>query len=166
MTAQISSPIDVQTEIQKALNEFFKALRRLRELSITPNSKDITCQLGEWLVEQLYDGQRSTNGIQRDWDVRLKGGSRIQVKSHAKAPTTNARWSQINYDLHAQVDELVIIVFDQKYQIKEFYKAPWHAVLPRIRRHADKDRIFWDDLKEFNLALNDVPNQDVLVSFR
>lgn len=166
MLSQTCPSVDVQIEIQKALKAYFDAFDRLRDLSVTPNSRAFTCQIGEWLVAQMYDGERATSGIQKGWDVRLKSNVRVQVKSHAKASTTEARWSNINCDPHAETDELAILRFSQQYQLLEFYRAPWDQVLLLIRRHADKDRIFWDDLKDFKIELNDLPNQEVLKPFR
>lgn len=41
----------------------------MRQLNIAPKSKDFTTKLGEWLVEQNYEGKRAKSGIQKYWDV-------------------------------------------------------------------------------------------------
>ena len=76
------------TEIKNAILDYLSALRKMRQLNITPNSKDFTSQLGEWLVEQIYEGKRAESGIQKCWDV-IVGNKKIQVKTHAKANINN-----------------------------------------------------------------------------
>lgn len=34
---------------------------------------DFSYQIGEWLVEMIYEGKRATSGIQKGWDVDGKG---------------------------------------------------------------------------------------------
>lgn len=42
------------TEVNEALQNYLSAASRLRQLGITPNKRDFTCQIGEWLVSNLY----------------------------------------------------------------------------------------------------------------
>ena len=46
-----------------AFENYFKALNELTTLGITQNKKDFTSQLGEWLVETLFDGKISEIGL-------------------------------------------------------------------------------------------------------
>ena len=50
---------------------FYNLMADLKDLDVLINKKDFTCQIGEWLVASLYDGERSTNGIQKDWDIKV-----------------------------------------------------------------------------------------------
>ncbi len=52
-----------------AFDAFFKSMKVLRDEGILINKKDFTCQIGEWVVEMLYEGKRATSGIQKGWDV-------------------------------------------------------------------------------------------------
>ena len=69
-------------------------LNKLRDEGVLLNKKDFTCQIGEWLAETISDGKRATNGIQKGWDVEIKGKF-IQVKAHAKKQGNNNRWSAV-----------------------------------------------------------------------
>lgn len=69
-------------KIKLAFQNYFKALNELKSLCVTKNKKDFTSQLGEWLVETLYDGKRSENGIEKYWDIECYLG-KVQVKTHA-----------------------------------------------------------------------------------
>jgi len=80
--------------IKIALDNYFRALSVLKGYGLIPNQKDFTGQLGEWFVSEVYGGTRSTNGIEKDWDVKI-GDKLVQVKTHAKAETTTARFSFI-----------------------------------------------------------------------
>ncbi len=70
-------------KLKVAFEDYFKALKELNALGVTKNKKDFTSQLGEWLVETLYDGKRSENGIEKYWDIECYLG-KVQVKTHAK----------------------------------------------------------------------------------
>jgi len=123
----------------KALKKFFKALETLRAEGILINKKDFTCQLGEWLVETMYDGKRARSGIQPGWDVEANG-MHIQVKAHAKAETNKAKFSAVNPRTKEKIDELIIVVFTQDYKLKRFYKIPWRAAKKHIHPRGKAQR--------------------------
>jgi hypothetical protein len=152
------------TEIKNAILDYLSALRKMRQLNITPNSKDFTSQLGEWLVEQIYEGKRAESGIQKCWDV-IVGNKKIQVKTHAKANKNNARWSYIKFNINADIDELIIIVFTPDYKLKEFLKVDWKNALPLIKTEKDGDKIYWNHLKEFKENIKNLPGQEVISLF-
>ncbi len=153
------------TEIQKALFDYLTALRKMRQLNIAPNSKDFTSQLGEWLIEQIYGGKRAESGIQKSWDV-IVDNKKIQVKTHAKAKTTSARWSYLKFDKQANVDELIILIFSDDYKLKEFLKVDWSSALPLIKSEKDGDKIYWNHLKEFQVEIKNLPKQEIISLFR
>ncbi len=152
------------SEISDALKNYFSALNKLRELKIITNSKDFTSQVGEWLVLQLLGGEKAKSGIQKHWDI-VTNGKKIQVKTHAKASTNNARWSAIKYDESAEIDELIIIVFTENYKLLEFYKIPWIIALHKIKRNKDRDVISWDDLSEYKVLIDQLPKQNLINLF-
>ena len=151
-------------EIQKALFDYLSALRKMRQLNITPNSKDFTSQIGEWLIAQIYDGKRAESGIQKSWDV-IVDKKKIQVKTHAKAKTTSARWSYIKFDEEADIDELIIIVFSDDYKLKEFLKVNWSNALPLIKNEKDGDKIYWNHIKEYQVEIYKLPKQEIISLF-
>lgn len=150
--------------IQISFRKYFETLKELRSHGVILNSKDFTSQLGEWIVESYYNGKRAENGIQKYWDVDTSEG-KIQVKTHAKADTTKARWSNLKKNKTEEIDFVIIIVFTKDYQLKEFYKAPWDVVFEEIRQHKDSDRIFWDDLKMYKIELSKLQENELFDCF-
>jgi sugar-specific transcriptional regulator TrmB len=153
---------------QKALKEFFQLLNNLRDEGILINKKDFTCQIGEWIIETIYNGKRATSGIQKDWDIDING-KRIQVKAHAKAEGNNNRWSAVNNKITERVDELIIIVFTFDYKLKEFYKIPWDEAIKHIRRRGKqkpRPEINWSHLEDYKQNLNSLPRQDIIQLFK
>lgn len=128
------------------------------------NKKDFTSQIGEWLVQEIYSGKRAESGIQKYWDIESNLG-KIQVKSHSKSKTTTARWSAIKYDVVAEVDFVVIVVFTEEYQLKEFYQVPWKDCLNLIRRNKDRDVLMWDHIVDYQLNISHLTNQEIVSIF-
>ena len=121
-------------------------------------------KVGEWIVEEIYQGKRAENGIQKYWDVDCSLG-KIQVKTHAKGDKTSARWSNIKKIETKEIDHVVIIVFNKNYELQEFYNAPWAHVFSNIRQHKDTDRIFWDNLKDYKIPINELKQHKSLEIF-
>lgn len=61
--------------------------------------------------------------MQKYWNIDFSLG-KIQVRRHAEAISTNARWSAIQYDIDSNVDFLIIIIFSEDFKINEFYEIP------------------------------------------
>jgi hypothetical protein len=151
-------------DLKTALHNYFQSLSRLKELGVVTNKKDFTSQIGEWLVEEVYSGKRADSGIQKYWDIESNIG-KIQVKTHSKSKTTTARWSAIKYDVDAEVDFVVIVVFSEDYQLIEFYQVPWKNCLNLIRRNKDRDVLMWDHIKEYEQNISQLKNQEILSIF-
>lgn len=155
------------SDIEIALKTMMKAMSDLRMFNVLTNQKDFTCQLGEWLVSMLYGGQRAINGIQKDWDIKV-GDKYVQVKTHAKADTTTAKWSKIDYKPDAQIDELIIVVFTNNYKLKSFYKIPWHVAHKRkgkTRKGDESNVINWNQIKDYEIKINNLPRQEIITLF-
>jgi hypothetical protein len=151
----------------KALDNFFNAMKELREQGILINKKDFTCQIGEWLVEMIYEGKRATSGIQKGWDVDVKG-KHIQVKAHAKAEANNAKFSAVDKDSTETIDELIIVVFTFDYKLKAFYKVPWNVALPLIKLRGKKtprNEITWSSIKAYKIEIKQLPHQEIVSLF-
>ena len=153
------------TKIKTSLEKHLSSLKELNELNVVTNKKDFTSQIGEWLVAELYNGKRATSGIQKDWDIETEFGY-IQVKSHSKSITTSARWSPIKYNINAQINELIIVVFTPDYKLKEFYKVPWKMALSLIKRQKHRDVINWDHLTDYRIEINQIPKQELVELFK
>lgn len=151
-------------DLNTAIHDYFKSFNRLKELGVVTNKKDFTSQIGEWLVQEIYSGKRAESGIQKYWDIESNLG-KIQVKSHSKSKTTTARWSAIKYDFDAEVDFVVIVVFTEEYQLKEFYQIPWKDCLNLIRRNKDRDVLMWDHIVDYQLDISHLTNQEIVSIF-
>ncbi len=148
-------------DLKTALHKYFHSLNRLKELGIVTNKKDFTSQIGEWLVEEIYCRKRPDSGIQKYWDIESNIG-KFQVKTHSKSKTTTARWSAIKYDVDAEVDFVVIVVFTEDYHLIEFYQVPWKNCLKLIRRNKDRDVLMWDHLSKFQITISKLPKQKII----
>lgn len=149
------------TNIDSLLKNYFEAYNALRKAGLMTNKKDFTSQLGEWFVNEIYRGTKAASGIQKDWDL-IVDGKRIQVKTHAKALKTTARFTTLKYNKESEIDELVIVVFTEDYRLREFYKVPWQNALKLIREEKHKHVIYWNHIQSFLVAIDDLPNQAVI----
>jgi hypothetical protein len=144
----------------------FQSLQRLRAEGVLVNSKDFTCQIGEWLVAELYGGKRAKTN-QRDWDVEVNG-KKIQVKTHAKAATNPAQFSGVRISELNAVDELIIIVFSEDYRLRNFYKVPWEVARKKIqlRTKTLKPELRWSEIKSYRQDISKLPRQDIVHLFK
>lgn len=152
----------------KALRNFLNAMKTLREEGVLVNKKDFTCQIGEWLVETVYGGKRAASGIQKGWDIKVKGKN-IQVKSHAKKEGNNNRWSRVEKDSTERIDELVIVVFTHDYKLKDFYNVPWKKALPLIKMRGKKTKkpeINWSSIEMYKVNIESLPHQEIVALFK
>ena len=115
--------------MSRLFTSFIESYNSLKEVGILRNQKDITGQLGEWVASVIFDANIAINGINQFWDLEDSFGNTYQVKSHAKALTTNAKWSRIEYQTDAPINFIVIVVFDPNYKLREIYKIPFQEAL-------------------------------------
>jgi hypothetical protein len=151
----------VSFEIQQAFQNYFSSLNALKVLKVVNNQRDFTCNLGEWLVEIIYNGKRSKIGNQKYWDIETPIG-KIQVKTHAKSNNTKARWSKIKYDPNADVDFVVIIVFNEHFKLKEFYQISWSECMKMIK---GTNTLQWNKIKEFKQEIDKLPKPEIINMF-
>ncbi|MDV2465315.1 hypothetical protein CMU96_07690 [Elizabethkingia anophelis] len=150
------------------LKKFFALLEDLREVNILKNKKDFTGQIGEWLVEMIYDGERSQSGIEKGWDVKVNNEF-IQVKTHAKSSTNSNRWSALKCDYeNIKIDYLIIIVFEQDYKLREFFKIPWSEALKYVKirgKTSPRSEINWNSVEEYKIDIHKLPHQEIVQLF-
>ncbi len=113
---------------KETLRNYILNFNSLKNLGIIRNQKDFTGQFGEWVASVLYEADIAVNGIQQDWDLH-QGQIKYQVKSHAKATTTNAKWTSVPYDINAEINFLVIVIFNDSFKLERIYKVPFKDVL-------------------------------------
>lgn len=126
----VSNPIiDFSSDdVSNSFLNFKNSYNQLKKLGLLRNQKDLTGQFGEWVASKLYNAKISENGINKDWDLKDNDGIYYQVKSHAKSPTTTARWSQVDYAAEAKIDFVIIVIFDQNYKLNQLFKVPFKEV--------------------------------------
>jgi len=147
------------------IRKYVEVLAALRKDGILTDKKDFTCQIGEWLVEQLYNGKRATTTNQKAWDVKV-GKQYWQVKTHAKSETNAARRSSIKKEPGLRVDVVIIIVFTHDYKLKEFYKVPWVVAQKQIKKSGVREKLSWNSVKEYKMEIDELPRQEVVGLFR
>lgn len=143
---------DVLAEV---FSGFILSYNLLKKHRILRNQKDITGQLGEWVASVLFNATISENGINQFWDLIDTAGLKYQVKAHAKASTTLARWSRIDYQDDAPINFIVIIVFDPNYKLLELFKIPFSEA---IRLRTGSLILNWSQVKQYR-----VDNLDALL---
>lgn len=134
-------------EINKAILDYVKALNELKRLNVIKNQKDFTSQLGEWIASVIYGGNLAISGKQEDWDLEV-GDLKYQIKSAAKASTTNRKNTDFNYSKEANINFVVIIVFDENYKLEKIYKVPFDIAYELVNKDRKELVIKWKDLEE------------------
>jgi hypothetical protein len=144
----VSNPIiDFSSDdVSNSFLNFKNSYNQLKKLGLLRNQKDLTGQFGEWVASKLYNAKISENGINKDWDLKDNDGIYYQVKSHAKSPTTTARWSQVDYAAEAKIDFVIIVIFDQNYKLNQLFKVPFKEVL---KQRTDKFILNWSRISAF-----------------
>lgn len=135
-------------ETSELFISFIESYNALKEIGILRNQKDITGQLGEWVASVFFEANIATNGINQFWDLKDALGNTYQVKSHAKAITTNAKWTRIEYRSDAPITFIVIVVFDPNYKLHELYKIPFQEAL----NHRTSGNVLnWSQVNQFRI---------------
>jgi hypothetical protein len=146
-------------DIRKLLNSLYEAKVQLRVKGVI-RSERFTGELGEWLAECAYGGTRAKATTQKGWDVTVpttSGSDLLQVRSHAKGKTNNARRTEIKPDSIDLFDRLIIIVLSDDYFIKEWYDIPRDALRTLLTQSGKSWVIYWDEAKAHKKALDELP---------
>jgi hypothetical protein len=145
-----------QNEIRLAFEYYFESLNRLKKLEIIKNQKDFTSQLGEWVASLIYEGKIAENGKQKDWDLKV-GSLKYQIKTAAKSITTNRKDCDFKYSVNAEIDYVVIIVFDENYKIEKIYKVPFKVAYDFVNRKNKNLVLKWSVLdKDYSENLEEI----------
>lgn len=153
---------------EKALKRYFDALKSLYDEKILVNKQSFTNQIGEWLVESIFDGKRAENAIQKGWDVKV-GDKTIQVKTHSKAETNGARHTAIKKSTLENVDELIIIEFSSAYKIDAIFIIPTEEAIKHIEfknKNPPREQLNWSRIRAFKIDLDSLPKQEIISIFR
>jgi len=106
---------------RELLSDWVAIMRQLRVLGVIRTNNNPIGDIAEAIVCDHYKGERASFS-QKGWDVRTPGGELIQVKSRRKTPDSNPTvLSPISGD---EYDSLVVIIFNEDFQVAEGLKAP------------------------------------------
>ena len=111
MTAK-GSQIDI-SQISEALERWCFAMRDLKDLGVVRSQK-VFSDFSEWLVAEIYGGERPQSRAHPGWDV-LVGSEKVQVKAHAKGVDNPNRWSTIKDP--EKFDSLVLLILSSTYKV-------------------------------------------------
>jgi hypothetical protein len=100
-------------------------MAELRVRDVVRTNNNPAGDIAEAIVATYYGGERGSFS-QAGWDVRTSAGERIQVKAIRVTPTSRRRnLSPIRDDAY---DSVVIVVFDENFQVVEGLKLSRQTV--------------------------------------
>ena len=111
--SEVSPPLG-EPEVVFAIRMLQLSQSLLRSQGVLRNQKDFTSQLGEYVVLELFGGELAESGNQEGWDLIDADGLKVQVKSHAKAESNDAKYTTIKYT-ERKFDDLCIVRFTPNY---------------------------------------------------
>jgi hypothetical protein len=141
--------------IPNAIADYLQAWAKLKELKVLNTKKDFTSQIGEFIAASVYEGKPSISSVQKDWDIKLSDGKKVQVKSHAKASTNKNRWTPVPYPEDAEIDLYIIVVFTEDYKLKHFFEAPWKELWNLSKKDKARRLVRWNKLEKFDRVTQD-----------
>lgn len=103
------------------LGEWAAIMRELRERDVIRTNNNPVGDIAEALVHAYYGGDRGSFA-QAGWDVKTESGERIQVKA-VRNTATNKR-TNLSPIRDADYDSVVVVVFDEDFQVTEGLKFP------------------------------------------
>ncbi len=142
--------IEKYKKIRASIHKINSGIQELRNLKVTRTVK-LTSEIGEWLVNEIYQGKMATSSTQKGWDIKADG-KRIQVKAHAKRKDNTAQWTVCNYN-EQLFEEFVIVVFSEDYRLKKIIKLSFEELMKKSNKSGNRRIIYWKDCiqNEINL---------------
>lgn len=105
---------------RELLSDWVAIMRQLRVLGVIRTNNNPIGDIAEAIVCDHYGGERASFS-QKGWDVKTPNGELIQVKSRRRTPESNPTvLSPISDD---EYDSLVVVIFDEDFQVTEGLKA-------------------------------------------
>lgn len=113
---------------RELLQLWSRVMAELRERNVVRSSNNPVGDHCELLVAAHY-GVKPVGGSNPGYDLIRDGGARVQVKGrrvHSKSPDVG-HWSVMHgLDEHA-FDEVVAVVLNEDYSVREAWTVPWEA---------------------------------------
>lgn len=104
------------TAIAGELDRLADVRNRLHELDVIRSEK-LLADLGEWFVEVICKGKRSSNKTEKGWDVEADD-RKIQVKT-VTAPKPSIKTFEYLCKPKHEFDDLAIVVLNDTYRLAE-----------------------------------------------
>lgn len=104
---------------RELLSDWVAIMRQLRALGVIRTNNNPIADIAEAIVADHYGGSRASFS-QKGWDVKAPDGDRIQVKSRRRTRENPTVLSPISED---DYDSLVVVLFDEDFQVTEGLKA-------------------------------------------
>ncbi len=148
--------------VAELIKKYTEARNNLKKHIDSDTARQVSAELGEWIIKEMYDGIKANSKTQKGWDIELKNKKRIQVKTHSKHKTnTKNRWTYVNYGADAPIDLLIILVFSDELFIEEFYEISWQDAQKFIssKEKKSKPHINWDDIHVYKKDLRLLPKE-------
>ena len=149
-------------DVRIAIDKIVEGKKSLRELDVI-RSERLVGEIGEWLAEKIFGGERAISSSQKGYDLIIDG-KKYQIKTHAKGDKNNARWTQFNYS-KGEFDYFIIIVMSKEIYLKEVYLIDEETLFNRIDETKKQRVVDWDKYQEFKKTLGQLPNQEVVKEF-
>lgn len=105
---------------RELLSDWVAIMRQLRTLRVIRTNNNPIGDIAETIVCDHYGGERASFS-QKGWDVKAPSGELIQVKSRRKTSESNP--SVLSPIRDNEYDSLVVILFDEDFQVIEGLKA-------------------------------------------
>lgn len=122
---------------RELLSDWVAIMRQLRKLGVIRTNNNPIGDIAEAIVCDHYGGERASFS-QKGWDVKTPDGERIQVKSRRKTlDSTPTVLSPISDD---EYDSLVVILFNEDFQVTEGLKATRTLVEARFNLDSKNQR--------------------------
>lgn len=140
---------DITRNAVEAINNYSQSINELRNTDVF-RSRRYTGDLGEWYVAQLYEGKVAENQTQKGWDIELKNGEKLQVKTQTY--DKGNRWNYFNSDL-TLFDRFILVILNKDLKICKLYDVPSNE-LPLKEGKEKKKRYHWNDLEKGKYSVN------------
>jgi Family of unknown function (DUF6998) len=128
---------------KRLLGEWAAIMRELRRRGDVRSENNPTGDLAEALVAEYFQVDLERNST-TGYDLRLSDGTRIQVKGRRRTSRSKpSHFGQMRNLDKDPFDDLVVVLFDEEFEVESCYRLPIAAVrqLSRYSAHTNAWRL-------------------------
>jgi hypothetical protein len=149
--------------VHELLGLYCDTIAELRHRGVLRTKNNPVGDYAEWLVSVAF-GLTLANNSSASYDAISESGKKIQIKARRVTADNKSRQLSIMRSLDKQdFDELIIVIFDELFQIDSAFSAP-HAVLEKYATY--KPRVNGHILHARGAFLADPLVQDITAELR